>query len=48
MKRLNRITDGSIVVTDDWPDRVPITDDELRVIEGHLRGELVKPFGPLP
>ncbi len=40
--------DGSIAVTNDWPDRVPITDAELRVIEGHLRGELDKLFGPLP
>lgn len=40
--------DASITVTDDWPDRVPISDTELRVIEGHLRGELDKLFGPLP
>ncbi len=40
--------DGPIRVTDDWPARIPITDDELRVIEGHLRKELDDLFGPLP
>jgi hypothetical protein len=42
------IDDDAIVVTDDWPERVPITDAELRVIEGHLREELDALFGPLP
>jgi hypothetical protein len=37
-----------IAVSDDWPDQVPISDAELRVIEGHLRSELDKLFGPLP
>ncbi|MHA0336713.1 hypothetical protein [Sphingomonas aquatilis] len=37
-----------IVVTDDWPDQVPITDTELRIIEGHLADELDALFGPLP
>ncbi len=40
--------DGPIVVTDDWPEQVPIGDAELRVIEGHLREELDALFGPLP
>lgn len=39
---------GPIVVTDDWPERVPIGDAELRAIEGHLRKELDDLFGPLP
>ncbi len=39
--------DVSIVVTDDWPGRVPIGDAELRVVEGHLRKELDALFGPL-
>lgn len=39
---------GPIVVTDDWPEQVPIGDVELRVIEGHLREELDALFGPLP
>ncbi len=37
-----------IVVTDDWPEQVPIGDAELRVIEGHLREELDALFSPLP
>ncbi|WP_123905425.1 MULTISPECIES: hypothetical protein [Sphingobium] len=40
--------DGPIVVTDDWPEQPPISDAELRVIEGHLRKELDALFGPLP
>jgi hypothetical protein len=39
---------GPIVVTDDWPERIPIGDAELRAIEGHLRKELDDLFGPLP
>lgn len=39
---------GPIVVTDDWPEQVPIGDAELRVLEGHLREELDALFGPLP
>jgi hypothetical protein len=35
-----------IIVTDDWPQEVPITDPELRVIEGHLAEELDKLLGP--
>ncbi|MBB3926340.1 hypothetical protein GGR43_002057 [Sphingobium jiangsuense] len=40
--------DRPIVVTDDWPEQVPIGDTELRVIEGHLRKELDALLGPLP
>ncbi|MFT4025937.1 MAG: hypothetical protein QM676_03945 [Novosphingobium sp.] len=40
--------DDPIVVTDDWPEQVPIGDAELRAIEGHLRKELDALFGPLP
>ena len=39
---------GPIVVTDDWPERVPIGDAELRAIDDHLRKELDDLFGPLP
>lgn len=47
--RARTIKDGGpITVSDDWPDRVPIGDAELRVIEGHLRKELDELFGPLP
>ena len=44
----NRPVPDPIVVTDDWPDQVPITDAELRIIEGHLADELDALFGPLP
>ena len=37
---------GPIVVTDNWPDAVPITDAELRVMEGHFAEELDELFGP--
>jgi hypothetical protein len=40
--------DGPVVVTDDWPERIPIGDTELRVLEGHLAKELDRLFGPLP
>lgn len=46
--RRARANDGPIVVTDDWPEQVPIGDAELRAIEGHLRRELDDLFGPLP
>lgn len=36
-----------IVVTDDWPEIVPIGDTELRVMEGHLRDELDALFGSI-
>ena len=41
-------TSAPIVVTDDWPEQVPIGDAELRVIEGAFREELDALFGPLP
>lgn len=46
--RRSRENDGPIVVTDDWPEQVPIGDAELRGIEGHMRQELDKLLGPLP
>lgn len=46
--RRSREDDGPITVTDDWPEQVPIGDAELRAIEGHMRQELDKLFGPLP
>jgi len=33
-------------VTDDWPEIVPITEAELRVMEGHFAEELDAIFGP--
>jgi len=39
---------AAVVVTDDWPEQVPIGDVELRIIESGLREELDTLFGPLP
>lgn len=36
----------AIVVTDDWPDIVPITKAELRVMEAHFADVLDEIFGP--
>jgi hypothetical protein len=36
----------AILVTDDWPDIVPITDAELRVMESHFADVLDGIFGP--
>ncbi len=41
------VASAPIVVTDDWPQQVPIGDAELRVIEGAFRKELDALFGPL-
>lgn len=38
--------DKPIKVTDDWPEVVPITEAELRVMEGHFAEELDAMFGP--
>jgi hypothetical protein len=44
--RLPSRLERAITVTDDWPDVVPITDAELRVMESHFAEELDKVFGP--
>lgn len=36
----------AISVTDDWPEIVPITDAELRVMESHFAEELDELLGP--
>jgi hypothetical protein len=46
--RRKRKNHAPIIVTDDWPELVPIGDDELRIIEGHMERELDELFGPLP
>ncbi len=46
--RRPRKNEEPIVVTDDWPEQVPITDAELRVIEAYFGKELDELFGPLP
>jgi hypothetical protein len=35
-------------VTDDWPDIVPVNEQELRIIESHLGDVLDTLFGPRP
>ncbi|HWB49306.1 MAG TPA: hypothetical protein VG651_09365 [Stellaceae bacterium] len=40
--------DPPIRVTDDWPEMVPITETELRVMEAHFGDVLDEIFGPLP
>lgn len=37
-----------ITVTDDWPDAVPVTDHEARIIEAFFADVLDDLFGPLP
>ena len=44
--RAPREAPAPIVVTDDWPQQVPIKDPELRVIEGHFAEELDELLGP--
>ena len=39
---------NKVVVVDDWPDFVPITDQELRVMEAHFQDILDMLFGPIP
>lgn len=44
-----RRSDLPITVTDDWPEQVPIGDDELHTLEGYMGRELDELFGgPLP
>lgn len=45
--RSERPGDSQIIVTDDWPEQVPIGDAELRIIESGLRKELDALFGQL-
>ena len=37
-----------ITITDDWPEVVPITQAEVRIVEAYLGDVLDKLFGPLP
>jgi hypothetical protein len=47
-KRRRRRADAPIKVTDDWPDLVPVTDHEARIIEAFFADVLDELFGPLP
>lgn len=37
-----------ITITDDWPQEVPITEAEVRIIEAYFGDVLDDLFGPLP
>jgi len=38
--------DPELIVTDDWPETVPIAEAELRVFEAYFGGFLDEIFGP--
>lgn len=42
------LPDVSIRVTDDWPDFVPVNDQEVRIIEAFFADVLDELFGPIP
>jgi hypothetical protein len=46
--RPSRPEPDPITVTDDWPDILPVTDAEVRIIEAHFGDVLDELFGPLP
>lgn len=46
--RPSRPDPDPIAVIDDWPDIVPVTDAEVRIIEAHFGDVLDALFGPLP
>lgn len=48
IRRRRRRADAPINVTDDWPDVVPVTDHEARIIEAFFADVLDELFGPLP
>ena len=37
-----------ITITDDWPEVVPITEAEIRIVEAYFGDILDELFGPLP
>lgn len=43
-----RGAEDPITITDDWPEIVPITEAEVRIIEAHFGDVLDELFGPLP
>lgn len=48
MRRRRRRSDKPIKVTDDWPDMVPISDLEVRLVEAFFGDLLDELFGPIP
>lgn len=47
-RRHQRKPSAPFIVTDDWPEVVPITEQEVRIIEAHLGKVLDEMLGPLP
>ena len=43
-----RRAQAPITVTDDWPEVVPITEAEVRIVEAYFGDVLDELFGPLP
>lgn len=48
IRRRRRRDEKPIVVTDDWPEMVPITDLEVRIVEAFFGDLLDELFGPVP
>lgn len=47
-ERAPRRTEPPINVTDDWPEFVPVSDREARIIEAFFADVLDELFGPIP
>lgn len=47
-KRTRRSEDERVRVTDDWPEVVPVTEAEVRIVEAYFGDILDELFGPLP
>ncbi len=47
-KRTPRREDERVRVTDDWPEIVPVTEAEVRIVEAYFGDILDELFGPLP
>ena len=47
-RRSRRREDEQVSVTDDWPEVVPVTEAEVRIIEAYFGDILDELFGPLP
>lgn len=48
VKRKHHRSEQRIRVTDDWPEVVPVTEAEVRIIEAYFGDILDELFGPLP
>lgn len=47
-ERAPRTAEPPIKVTDDWPEFVPVSDREARIIEAFFADVLDELFGPIP